>query len=224
MPRIGGSSVRLGACLGDTYGASDGGSTSLSELYAGGDHVPAGSWAYPDLSNHCYIPTGGTTSIRRYIYGTKGAFEAIETSYGGGPFSTLSGTNWVSEDFQPGASTMYTYIYLYADGTMEIRGTDSLSGSVSLFNSYWYWPVTGGIGSSFYVRFTRQNLYYQGGSGASSPSTGWLSLSSSQSVYVQKVNSNTGAWGATYMVEVSPNQSSPIYTTAGINIEAIVSN
>lgn len=111
----------------------------------------------------------------------------------------------------------FDYDIVYDGGTVPIQvlgfGSTGLIGDITGYVSNWATPTTAGIGSSYWLRATRTAT---AGSGTSTPTTGWLSLSTQVNVTAQKSNGNPGAYSATYTIEISTNSS-------GTNIVAVAS-
>ena len=105
--------------------------------------------------------------------------------------ASLNGTTHVASGYQ-----VTITLSMNTNGTWNVQG----DGWYSAGN--WGTPTTVGIGSSYWVRFTRtQNAFAPG---FASPSTGWLQLSSTQSVYVYNP-ANGGIATGIYTVEISTN-------------------
>ena len=106
--------------------------------------------------------------------------------------ASLNGTTTVSS-----GETVTITLTITTNGTWNISGYEG-----QLASGNWGTPTTAGIGSSYWVRFTRtQNAFAPG---VASPSTGWLQLSSNQYVYVYNPASGGIATGI-YTVEISTN-------------------
>lgn len=114
-----------------------------------------------------------------------------------------------------GSAPIYCFVTLYSDGqTFGNYVPSNITGN-------WASPTTTGIGSSYWVRFTRTST--SGTNGGSLASTGWLSLASTQSAYSYKTSyPSLGAYTATYTIELSTSSSgSPVVATAtSVTVEA----
>jgi hypothetical protein len=78
----------------------------------------------------------------------------------------------------------------------------------------WATPTTAGVGSGYWIRFTR--TFFSGGAGNSATaSTGWLQLNTTQGIFVSRT-SGFGVTTADYTIEISTN-------SAGTNIVATAS-
>ena len=78
----------------------------------------------------------------------------------------------------------------------------------------WATPTTTGVGSGYWIRFTR--TFFSGGAGNSATaSTGWLQLNTTQGIFVSRT-SGFGVTTADFTIEISTN-------SAGTNIVATAS-
>jgi hypothetical protein len=79
----------------------------------------------------------------------------------------------------------------------------------------WATPTTTGVGSGYWIRFTR--TFFSGGAGNSATgTTGWLQLNTTQGVFVQRT-SGFGVTTADYTIEISTNSGgSNIVATASL--------
>jgi len=107
-------------------------------------------------------------------------------------------------------------LLMSSNGTWNGYGSE---GTVATGN--WGTPTTSGIGSSYWIRFTRTAQDLSGGS--SSASTGWLSLSTAQGVTVYNP-SYSGAFSATYSIEISTDSggSTIVASCTGCQLVAFV--
>ena len=103
-----------------------------------------------------------------------------------------------------------------ANGTMDQYGFDF--GYQSLGQT-WGNPTTSGIGSNYWIRFTRTAAVGFGAGAASTASTGWLQLDSGREIIIYQ-NPARQIY-AEYTVEISSSSSgSPVLTTrTGITIQ-----
>lgn len=90
-------------------------------------------------------------------------------------------------------------LYMNSDGTWYVDGYEGI-----IATGNWGTPTTAGIGSSYWVRFTRTYQDTPSASSSSTASTGWLQLSSNRTVTVTN-GSNGGVFGAIYTIEISTN-------------------
>ena len=103
-----------------------------------------------------------------------------------------------------------------ANGTMDQYGFDF--GYQSLGQT-WGNPTTSGIGSNYWIRFTRTAAVGNGAAAASTASTGWLQLNSGREIVIYQDIARQVY--AEYTVEISSSSSgSPVLTTrTGITIQ-----
>jgi hypothetical protein len=103
-----------------------------------------------------------------------------------------------------------------ANGTMDQYGFDF--GYQSLGQT-WGNPTTSGIGSNYWIRFTRTAAVGFGAGAASTASTGWLQLNSGREIVIYQDSARQIY--AEYTVEISSSSSgSPVLTTrTGITIQ-----
>lgn len=147
---------------------------SLSEYYAGGSYVPAGTVGYPSGGGAVAIPTGGTISINNF-FGSQRALEVItmvvgnyqDSVYGYDVYLSLGSITPTTLVFLNNQTLTvlfwgYNQLTLTTDGpatsgaftTLVVNGT-SFSSASSNFStdgstfSEWYWtPVGNPIGTS----------------------------------------------------------------------------
>jgi len=102
-----------------------------------------------------------------------------------------------------------------ANGTMDYYHYST--GYASLAET-WGNPTTSGIGSNYWIRFTRTATGGFGAAAASTASTGWLQLNSGREITIYQGSANQTT--AEYTVEISSSSSgSPVLTTrTGITI------
>ena len=117
-----------------------------------------------------------------------------------------------------GSSPVEIDLFMNTDGTWYVQGNE---GIISTGN--WGTPTTAGIGSSYWVRFTRTANAFPPSS--ASPSTGWLQLSSNQVIYVlNTIYPGTGIASAVYTIEISTNSGGTniVATATGLELQAFV--
>ena len=102
-----------------------------------------------------------------------------------------------------------------ANGTMDQYG---YSFGYATLGETWGNPTTTGIGSNYWIRFTRTATGGFGAAAASTASTGWLQLNSGREITIYQGSANQIT--AEYTVEISSSSSgSPVLTTrTGITI------
>jgi hypothetical protein len=93
----------------------------------------------------------------------------------------------------------------YVTLTFNNNGTWNANGSVSgnLGSGNWASPTTTSIGNSYWIRWTRTSSSLGGGS--STPSSGWNSLSGTNTIQVTHNGISGGVVEATYTLEISTN-------------------
>jgi hypothetical protein len=136
----------------------------------------------------------------------KGPSAALTISLAG--FYSISGTVY------SGPGPAYAEITLYSNGTAGWAGSD---GSGSFTN--WATPTTGGVGSSYWVRFTQTSSVSTTTETGSARST-WVALSGSPYFGVQR---NLGGYGSrTYTIQIASDSggSNIVATVTGIEIAA----
>lgn len=104
----------------------------------------------------------------------------------------------------------------FSNGTYEFYDNGG-EGGYQISSGNWATPTTAGVGSNYWVRFTRTSVSV-GQYGDASTSTGWLNLGSTQQVYVSMSTPDDGVTrtaSATYTVEVSSNSSGTNILSSG---------
>jgi hypothetical protein len=152
----------------------------------------------------------------RTLFGKTGSGTTISMSDG---FSKANFTVGYDAYFGNGTGFEYSFttgqpagigIRFNADGTI-----DQFTYSRGYFasGSYWGSPATSGIGSNYWVRFTRTATSGPSSTSYSTASTGWLQLNTGREVVLQKSTGFNGM-SATYTIEISSSSSgSPVLTT-----------
>lgn len=129
---------------------------SLSEYYAGGSYVPAGT-----SGTYGAVPSSGTISIRNF-YGTSNVVISITDQY-------ISGS---------GVSAAYAYYFLTAGGQVE---SSIDAGGINPTNlEQWCTPTSQSSNYEALVTVTSGTL--SGGSGTGT----WLALSTTRNWYVEE--------------------------------------
>jgi hypothetical protein len=103
------------------------------------------------------------------------------------------------------------------------NGTWNWYGNTNYANGSWATPNSGGIGSSYWIRFTR--TYFSDGLYAyATASTGWMQLSSVRSIIVG--TPLPGTIVSVYTIEISSSSGgSPVLATnSGLEIDVTVNN
>ena len=152
-----------------------------------------------------YTDAGGTGTFSAGAISMSEFYSKRKNSPFTPSLSELQSVMIVSSYSSPDSLTLL----MSSNGTWNAIGSE---GTVATGN--WGTPTTSGIGSSYWIRFTRtaQDLSV----GSSSPSTGWLSLSTAQGVTVYNPTS-AGTFSATYSIQISTD-------SGGSNIVASCTN
>jgi hypothetical protein len=149
------------------------------------------------------FPSSGSLAFD-YFY-SKGPSPAFTVAYSSG-----FGNYYFVDDvyFYPGAPAG-AGIRWNANGTMDQY---HYSTGYSGLGETWGNPTTSGIGSNYWIRFTRTATGGFGAAAASTASTGWLQLNSGREIVIYQASANQTT--ATYTVEISSSSSgSPVLTT-----------
>ena len=103
------------------------------------------------------------------------------------------------------------------DGTWNSFLTAGNSGAGN-----WATPTTGGIGASYWIRFTRTALNGGGALNPTTGSTGWLQLSITRNISVLR-SSGPGVTSAQYTIEIATNSSGTniVASAAFITVSAL---
>lgn len=129
---------------------------------------------------------------------------------------TLDGDLYSS--LRSGGGGSSSSVSLLSDGTWTGSATPD-NGSTGPASGNWYTPTTVGIGSSYWVRFTRNSITTTGG-GFASGSTGWLALSSTRSISSSAPNSGDYV-AANYTVQIASDSGGvTIVSTSTVNLES----
>jgi hypothetical protein len=144
---------------------------SLSEYYAGGANVPAGT-----SGTNGAVPSSGTISINNF-YGTSKIVYRLDNDV----YSDL-GINGV----EPSAGVNFT---VRSDGTVLVTGDNS--GTLANYN--WITPTTGS--TTYYVRATLDSGTFNSGTTGS-----WLALTSNRSWLVRVFTLSSRSTTATFEI------------------------
>jgi hypothetical protein len=190
------------------------GAISISQInaeFGRGNNLNAyrGTTWYTDAGGSGTFSSGAISMSEFY---SKRATPAFTVAYSSG-----FGNGYFVDDvfYSPGAPAG-AGIRWNANGTMDQYG---YSFGYQSLGQTWGNPTTTGIGSSYWIRFTRTATGGFGAAAASTASTGWLQLTSPGreiTIYQASANQIT----AEYTVEISSSSSgSPVLTTrTGITI------
>jgi hypothetical protein len=154
------------------------------------------------------IPTSGSTISLASFYGKSSITISLASITSGEPFE--------GNALAPGEPCEVS-LNFYSDGTWEasLEANGTASGN-------WATPTTTGVGSSYWIRFTR--TFFSGGFGNSATgTTGWLQLNTARgvSVFNSGVDSSVSA---DYTIEISTNSSGTniIATASFISLFALL--
>ena len=138
------------------------------------------------------IPTSGSTISLASFYGKSSITISLSSITSGEPFE--------ANGIAPGEPASINLDFT-SNGTWAATG--ETYGDVGTGN--WATPTTTGIGSSYWIRFTR--TFFSGGFGNSATgTTGWLQLNSGEGVQVYN-SGNDSSVSADYTIEISTNSS-----------------
>lgn len=182
------------------------GAISISQInaeFGRGNNLNAyrGTTWYTDAGGSGTFSSGAISMSE--FYG-KRASPAFTVAYSSGFYNSL-----VLEDvFYGGAAG--AGIRWNANGTMD---QFHYSNGYTSLGTTWGNPSTSGIGSNYWIRFTRTATAGPGATTASTASTGWLQLNTGREIVIQK-NPYATVMNATYTIEISSSSSgSPVLTT-----------
>ena len=142
-----------------------------------------------------YTDAGGTGTFSAGAISMSEFYSKRKTSPFTPSLSELQSVMIVSSFSNPDSITLL----MSSNGTWTGVGSE---GNVASGN--WGTPTTAGIGSSYWIRFTRTAQDVTASGQSSSSSTGWLSLSSAQSITVYNgFPYGSSSFSATYSIEIS---------------------
>ena len=189
------------------------GAISISQInaeFGRGNNLNAyrGTTWYTDAGGSGTFSSGAISMSE--FYG-KRATPAFNVAYSSGFYNGY----FIDDVFYSFGETAGAGIRWNANGTMDQYGFDF--GYQSLGQT-WGNPTTSGIGSNYWIRFTRTATDGSGAAAASTASTGWLQLNSGREIVIFQSPANQIT--ATYTVEISSSSSgSPVLSTrTGITI------
>jgi hypothetical protein len=202
-------------------------------LAASGEMSIGGSTATRSINLELVRAAGATSSLNetalRTLAGVASGTISISNFYGKSNFtvaynSLYIGSGYTFEDVYVGGSQGNVAIRWNTDGTMSFFNADS--GYTAMNN--WGTPTTAGIGSSYWIRFTRTATASFGSPTAatnSTASTGWLQLNTSQEIQTNR-SPGQNFFGATYTIEISSDSGGAtiLNTLTGIKLQLVDSN
>jgi len=113
-------------------------------------------------------------------------------------------------------NAVQNYVNFNPDGTFQGAGHNQ----PSFYTGNWLSPTTSGVGSNYWIRFTR-TFYNQISSGASTtPSSGWLSLTIARPLELFTYTGIGGRTEAQWTIEISSNSSGSniVYSITGFTM------
>ena len=196
-------------------------------LAASGEMSIGGSTATRSINLELGRAAGATSSLNeaalRTLAGVSSGAISISNFYGKANFTVAYNSLYISngatyDDLYATGSTGSVGLRWNANGTMDQFSFNY--GYVSM--GYWGSPTTTGIGSNYWIRFTRTATNSFGTPTAatnSTASTGWLQLSSAREIGISRTPGQHN-FSATYTIEIaSDSGGSTILTTlTGITI------
>lgn len=183
------------------------GAISISQInaeFGRGNNLNAyrGTTWYTDAGGSGTFSSGAISMSEFYGKRASPAFNvAYSSGFGNGYF--------IDDAFFYAGATAGIGIRWNANGTMDQY---RYSTGYSSLGETWGNPTTTGIGSSYWIRFTRTATGGFGAAAASTASTGWLQLNSGREIVLYQ--SPAYQVTATYTIEISSSSSgSPVLTT-----------
>jgi hypothetical protein len=189
------------------------GAISISQInaeFGRGNNLNAyrGTTWYTDAGGSGTFSSGAISMSEFY---SKRATPAFTVAYSGGFVNGL----FLDDVFYYAGAPAGAGIRWNANGTMDQYG---YSFGYQSLGETWGNPTTSGIGSNYWIRFTRTATGGFGAAAASTASTGWLQLNSGREITIYQDSANQIT--ASYTIEISSSSSgSPVLTTrTGITI------
>ena len=199
-------------------------------LAASGEMSIGGSTATRSINLELNRVAGATSSLGetalRTLAGVASGAISISNFYGKSNFtvaydSLYIGNSYVFDDLYEAGNYASVALRWNTNGTMDFFNADS--GYTAMGN--WGTPTTASIGSNYWVRFTRTATSSFGSPTAatnSTASTGWLQLSTSREIYIDR-NPGQNFFSATYTIEISSDSGGAtiLTTLTGIKLELV---
>ena len=177
-------------------------------LAASGEMSIGGSTATRSINLELSRAAGATSSLGetalRNLAGVASGAISISNFYGKSSVTISLSSITSNEPFEgsalaPGEACAVNLDF-NSDGTW-----DAILEALGGVDGNWATPTTAGIGSSYWIRFTR--TFFSGGFGnTATGSTGWLQLTSGEGVQVYNSGTDSSVV-ATYTIEISTNSS-----------------
>jgi hypothetical protein len=142
-----------------------------------------------------YTDAGGSGSFSSYNLGIDQFYSKRVSAPYSISLSVVNGFSW--EAYFGGGS--YSEVYFNTNGTIT---SYDMSGSSVGPSGNWGSPTTGGLGNSYWIRFTRTDSSLGGGS-TSTGSTGWMSLDAQRVINVNHAGVYGGGIYSTYSVDIA---------------------
>ena len=151
--------------------------------------------------------SGGTISMSEF-HGKRAnspvTIPSLAAQMGGGSFMTDGvGSGTTTLTFNPDG----TWVCTVANGAAPYT-----------YYGNWASPTSAGIGSSYYIRWTRtitQNLGYMG---SATESIGWILLTPARPIEVFHSGTGSGVVGALYTIEISSDNAGAIVVATATNV------
>lgn len=197
-------------------------------LAASGEMSIGGSTSTRSINLELSRAAGATSSLGetalRTLAGVSSGAISISNFYGKSNFtlgynSLYIGNSYVFDDLYEAGNYGSVALRWNADGTMSFFNFDT---SYTAMGN-WGTPTTAGIGSNYWIRFTRTATSSFGSPTAatnSTASTGWLQLSSAREIGISRSPGQNG-FSATYTIEISSDSGGAtiLTTLTGIVIQ-----
>lgn len=199
-------------------------------LAASGEMSIGGSTATRSINLELGRAAGATSSLNeaalRTLAGVASGAISISNFYGKANFtvaynSLYIGNGYTFDDVYAAGNYASVALRWNTNGTMDFFNADS--GYTAMGN--WGSPTTASIGSNYWIRFTRTATASFGSPTAatnSTASTGWLQLSTSREIYIDR-NPGQNFFSATYTIEISSDSggSTILTTLTGIVLQLV---
>ena len=130
---------------------------------------------------------------------------------------TLNGNFYTDQGIAGSDPTSSATLTMYTNGTWGIDGF--VLGPLD--NNEWYSPLSAGIGSSYWVKFTLNSTSGSSTNTTWTTTTGWLQLNANRSCYVLCTSPSMRYRTANYTVQISSNSlGTVIVSTSTVELTA----
>ena len=130
---------------------------------------------------------------------------------------TLDGVSYADQGTAGSDPTSATVLTFYPNGTWTVSGF--VYGDID--SGLWWNPITGGIGSSYWIRFTLVSTSGSPTGTTWSTSTGWLAMTTNNSCLVLCTSPTIKFRTADYKIEISSSSGgTPVVSTANVTLTA----